>query len=179
MNNDFWVTRVAICQLFALVTSCLVKIFGKSPHSRLKNRFYGNSCIILYICHLRVVLSSESLSALIGSLRTLRLAVACVITEFTFNKVSTGQIQQVINSLKLCGTYIWQWLGLKLFATRSVPRQLPTCCENNSYKHQGSLDQIATMFHPRNCVWWWHMDVKLQPCTRPGWKREINNAWYT
>ena len=38
MNADFWVTRDAICQRFSLVTSSLVKIFGKSPHSWPKNR---------------------------------------------------------------------------------------------------------------------------------------------
>ena len=34
----FWVTRNAICQWFSLVTSSLVKIIGKSPHSWPKNR---------------------------------------------------------------------------------------------------------------------------------------------
>ena len=33
VNNDFWVTRDAICQWYSLVTSSLVKIIGKSPHS--------------------------------------------------------------------------------------------------------------------------------------------------
>ena len=71
MNNDFWVTREAICQWFSLVTSSLVKIIGKSPHEWPKRRFandfhswkllanrltsdpkiviHGNECIILYI----------------------------------------------------------------------------------------------------------------------------------
>ena len=39
VNNDFWVTRDAICQRFSLVTSSLVKIIGKSPHSWPKNRY--------------------------------------------------------------------------------------------------------------------------------------------
>ena len=39
MNNDFWVTRDVICQWFSLVTSSLVKIFGKLPHSWPKNRY--------------------------------------------------------------------------------------------------------------------------------------------
>ena len=33
VNNDFRVTRDAICQWFLLVNSSLVKIIGKSPHS--------------------------------------------------------------------------------------------------------------------------------------------------
>ena len=49
MNNDFLVTREVICQWFSLVTSSLVKIIGKSPHSWLKIVIHGNSCIILYI----------------------------------------------------------------------------------------------------------------------------------
>ena len=49
MNNDFWVTRDAIYQWFSLVTSSLVKIIGKSPHSWPKIVIHGNSCIILYI----------------------------------------------------------------------------------------------------------------------------------
>ena len=39
MNNDFWVTRGAIYQWFSLVTSSLVKIIGKSPHSWPKSRY--------------------------------------------------------------------------------------------------------------------------------------------
>ena len=39
VNNDFWVTREAICQWFSLVTSYLVKIIGQSPHSWHKNRY--------------------------------------------------------------------------------------------------------------------------------------------
>ena len=38
MNHDFLVTRELICQWFSLVTSSLVKIIGKSPHSSPKNR---------------------------------------------------------------------------------------------------------------------------------------------
>ena len=34
-----------------LVTSSLVKIIAKSPHSEPKNRCHGNSCIILYISY--------------------------------------------------------------------------------------------------------------------------------
>ena len=49
MNNDFLVTREVICQWFSLVTSSLVIIIGKSPHSWLKIVIHGNSCIILYI----------------------------------------------------------------------------------------------------------------------------------
>ena len=49
MNNDFLVTPVVICQCFSLVTSSLVKIIGKSPHSWPKIVIHGNSCIILYI----------------------------------------------------------------------------------------------------------------------------------
>ena len=49
MNNDFLVTREVICQWFSLVTSLLVKIVGKSPHSWLKIVIHGSSCIILYI----------------------------------------------------------------------------------------------------------------------------------
>ena len=37
MNNDFWVTRDAIYQQFSLMTSSLVKIIDKSPHSSPKN----------------------------------------------------------------------------------------------------------------------------------------------
>ena len=39
MNNDFWVTSEAICQWFSLVTSSLVKIMAKSPHSWPKYRY--------------------------------------------------------------------------------------------------------------------------------------------
>ena len=39
VNNDFGVTREAICQWFSLVTSTLVKIIGKSLHSWPKNRY--------------------------------------------------------------------------------------------------------------------------------------------
>ena len=39
VNNEFWVTRDAICQRFSLVTSSLVKIIGKSPHSWPKSRY--------------------------------------------------------------------------------------------------------------------------------------------
>ena len=49
MNNDFLVTREVICQSFSLVTSSLVKIIGKSPHSWQKIVIHCNSCIILYI----------------------------------------------------------------------------------------------------------------------------------
>ena len=49
VNNDFLVTREVICQWFSLVTSSLVKIIGKSPHSWPKIVIHGNSCIILYI----------------------------------------------------------------------------------------------------------------------------------
>ena len=38
-----------ICQWFSLVTSSLVKIIGKSPHSWPKIVIHGNSCIILYV----------------------------------------------------------------------------------------------------------------------------------
>ena len=37
--NDFLVTREVICQWFALMTSSLVKIIGKSPHSWPKNHY--------------------------------------------------------------------------------------------------------------------------------------------
>ena len=50
MNNDFGVTRDAICQSVSLVTSSLVKIIGKSPHSWPKIVIHGNSCIIVYFC---------------------------------------------------------------------------------------------------------------------------------
>ena len=39
VNNDLGVTREAICQWFSLVTSSLVKIIGKSPHSWPPNRY--------------------------------------------------------------------------------------------------------------------------------------------
>ena len=39
MNNDFWVTHEVICQWFSLVTSSLVKIIGKSPHSWPKHHY--------------------------------------------------------------------------------------------------------------------------------------------
>ena len=51
VNNDFLVTREVICSWFSLVTSSLVKIIGKSPHSWPKIVIHGNSCIILYIFH--------------------------------------------------------------------------------------------------------------------------------
>ena len=44
MNNDILVTH----RVFSLVTSSLMKIIGKSPHSWPKNVIHGNSCIILY-----------------------------------------------------------------------------------------------------------------------------------
>ena len=47
MNNG--VTCDAICQWFSLLTSSLVKIIGKSPHSWPKIVIHGNSCITLYI----------------------------------------------------------------------------------------------------------------------------------
>ena len=49
VNNNFLVTREVICQRFSLVTSSLVKIIGKSPHSWPKIVIHGNSCIILYV----------------------------------------------------------------------------------------------------------------------------------
>ena len=51
MNNDFWVTHDVICQWFSLVTSSLVKVIGKSPHSWPKIVIHSNSCIILYYLH--------------------------------------------------------------------------------------------------------------------------------
>ena len=53
MNKDFGVTRDAICPWFSLVTSSLVKIIGKSPHSSPKIGIHGNSCIILYLFHVQ------------------------------------------------------------------------------------------------------------------------------
>ena len=39
VNNDFWVTSQAICQWFSRVAKSRVKIIGKSPHERPKNRY--------------------------------------------------------------------------------------------------------------------------------------------
>ena len=46
MNNDFWVTRDAICQWFSLVSwKLLANRLTRDP----KIVIHGNSCIILYI----------------------------------------------------------------------------------------------------------------------------------
>ena len=39
VNNDFWVTSEAICQLFSRVTKSRVKIIGESHHGWPKNRY--------------------------------------------------------------------------------------------------------------------------------------------
>ena len=54
MNNDFWVTRDAICQWFSLITSSLVTLTGKSLARDQKIVIHGNTCVILYIISRKV-----------------------------------------------------------------------------------------------------------------------------
>ena len=49
MNYDFLVTREVICQWFSLVTSSLVKIIGKSPHSWPKKSLFTVTHALFFI----------------------------------------------------------------------------------------------------------------------------------
>ena len=110
VNNDFGVTREAICQWFSLETSSLVKIIGKSPHSWPKMVIHGNSCIILYIspsCNVyasvnwisirsdiglspirhQAIISTNARTLLIGPLRINFSEILIKIQKFSFTKM--------------------------------------------------------------------------------------------
>ena len=50
VNNDFWFTSEAICQLYSRATKSQVKIIGKSPHEwRQKSLFTVTNVLFLFL----------------------------------------------------------------------------------------------------------------------------------